>query len=141
MLNHNILGGCIPVEDVDFILIGDMFYDSSFSNAILSWLLKQKKKSRVLIGDPGRHGLKNAFSQRMKLRAEYPLMDHTVMENNGFKTSCVWELLWVSLCLGCMRNSPVYTKFFGLSWFQTRRVPINKRVRLNILMLAKWGPS
>ncbi|BES90163.1 methyltransferase like 20 [Nesidiocoris tenuis] len=93
ILNDNILNKkSTSLGHVDIVLIGDMFYDSEFSQMLLDWL-RTIKKSRVFVGDPGRHGLDNLTrSQEIQLVSEYDLLDHTVLENNGFKTSRVWEV-------------------------------------------------
>uniref|UniRef100_A0A146LS71 ETFB lysine methyltransferase n=1 Tax=Lygus hesperus TaxID=30085 RepID=A0A146LS71_LYGHE len=94
IVNHNILARSKKINNMDILIVGDMFYDTEFGLTMLTWLLDQKKCSRILIGDPGRHGLIHAgVSLHLKLLAEYQLLDLTVMENNGFKTSSVWELL------------------------------------------------
>ncbi|KAF6216422.1 hypothetical protein GE061_000764 [Apolygus lucorum] len=93
IVNHNILASSEQINNMDILIVGDMFYDSEFGSMILNWLLNQRKRSRIFIGDPGRHGLLQVSkSLSLTLLAEYQLSDQTVMENNGFKTSAVWEM-------------------------------------------------
>ncbi|KAK6642904.1 hypothetical protein RUM43_004406 [Polyplax serrata] len=78
----------------DIILIGDMFYDTEFSQILFAWLVKLTKMNKIiLIGDPGRHGLKeltttSEMGSFVKV-AEYSFQN---IDHNGFPTASVYKL-------------------------------------------------
>lgn len=77
----------------DIIFLGDVFYDEDFAALILPWLktlISNHKK--VIIGDPGRHALKNKFDLNLKLLSRYELPENVCIENHGFQFTNVWEL-------------------------------------------------
>lgn len=79
--------------DFDVIFLGDVFYDEEFAAQLLPWiriLIKNKKK--VIIGDPGRHALKNKFELKLKLLNRYELPENVCIENHGFQYTNVFEL-------------------------------------------------
>lgn len=82
----------IPIWDV--ILVGDMFYDSEFSVLLFTWLsMLAKKNKTVLVGDPGRHALKdlNQLKDLGKLIkcCEYELRSQ---EHNGFSCAAIYKV-------------------------------------------------
>lgn len=90
--DKNVIGQILPFK-VDVILVGDMFYDQNFGEMLFEWLCSYKNIGlKILIGDPGRHALAKSKRNKLTLQKEYPLMYHTVLENNGFLTSSVWEM-------------------------------------------------
>uniref|UniRef100_A0A8R1EEE4 Uncharacterized protein n=1 Tax=Caenorhabditis japonica TaxID=281687 RepID=A0A8R1EEE4_CAEJA len=46
----------------NYVLLGDMFYDSDFAELLFSWLkrIQEKHEICVLVGDPDRHPLSEA---------------------------------------------------------------------------------
>lgn len=81
------------LHDFDIIFLGDVFYDEEFAAELLPWikdLIKSNKK--VIIGDPGRHALKNKFELNLKLLNRYELPENVCIENHGFQFTNVYEL-------------------------------------------------
>lgn len=90
--NNNLIC-CQPFFKPDILLVGDMFYDSQFGDMLFNWLNNYRALgTRILIGDPGRHALDHRKIKKMTLLKEYILNPNTVLENNGFKNSYVWEI-------------------------------------------------
>lgn len=77
----------------DVIFLGDVFYDEEFAAHLLPWIKNLiENRKRVIIGDPGRHALKNKFELKLKLLNRYELPENVCIENHGFQFTNVWEL-------------------------------------------------
>ena len=80
--------------DCDLLLLGDMFYDNSFTRQIADWLLETvPRHTEIYIGDPGRIYMKNIlFHQNLNCVAKYNLSEVSRLENSGFTTGFVWTV-------------------------------------------------
>ncbi|RZF40608.1 hypothetical protein LSTR_LSTR007491 [Laodelphax striatellus] len=89
---ENLIG--TPCENIDLIIVGDMFYDSDFGVIMFSWLQKLASQGKcILVGDPGRHAFKETLlTKEVERVIEYPLNEQSCMENSGFSTASVWRL-------------------------------------------------
>lgn len=81
--------------EYDLILVGDMLYDSVFSEAITTWLLKLHSCHKtVLVGDPGRGPISKSDSTLLGKSlchlAKYELDSLTKEDNNGFHQAHVF---------------------------------------------------
>ncbi|KAK2587822.1 hypothetical protein KPH14_003923 [Odynerus spinipes] len=90
---ENLLHG--PLEDFyDVIFVGDLLYDEELTEILLPWLINAAKKgTRILLGDPGRHGLTSDLKRHLKLLRRYELAENTQKENNGYHEVCVWQFV------------------------------------------------
>jgi ETFB lysine methyltransferase len=80
-------------SNYDLIFLGDVFYDEEFAALILPWIKKLVASEKVvIIGDPGRHALKNKFELNLKLLQRYELPENVCIENHGFQFTNVWQL-------------------------------------------------
>lgn len=81
------------LDNVDCVLIGDMFYNEEFSTLLIDFIAQLLRFGKtVLVGDPGRlsfHRVQGKYNER--LLAEYILPENSCLENNGFTTSSVWQ--------------------------------------------------
>ncbi|PAV87653.1 hypothetical protein WR25_15416 [Diploscapter pachys] len=103
--NKNFLS---PMEIDNFpkdsiIVLGDMFYDTDFTELTLKWLarLQKERGTRALVGDPDRHPMADrnyAKSYSVKFSriplVDYPLPDYIIREHYGFNTAKVYELVF-----------------------------------------------
>ncbi|CAL2028785.1 unnamed protein product [Caenorhabditis brenneri] len=85
----------------NFVLLGDMFYDSDFAEILFGWLKKilNQHGTRILVGDPDRYPLvETDYLKRYKTKftktqlAEYSLPGYVIKEHYGFNTAKVFEL-------------------------------------------------
>ncbi|XP_046386303.1 electron transfer flavoprotein beta subunit lysine methyltransferase-like [Ischnura elegans] len=86
----------------DVVIIGDLFYDPDMSKRVMAAVKKWSSMGAlVLIGDPGRYAfieLTKTGSQGshdvpcLSLVKQYPLPEHSCLENNGFSHASVWRL-------------------------------------------------
>nr|XP_020469446.1 electron transfer flavoprotein beta subunit lysine methyltransferase [Monopterus albus] len=90
-VTDNLIGS--EPEDLDLILLGDMFYDEAFATSLHSWLDRciKTRGTRVLIGDPGRaqfeeHSIRGLLHQL----AQFKLPESVKEENYGLTCSSVW---------------------------------------------------
>jgi predicted nicotinamide N-methyase len=78
------------LEDVDVILVGDLFYEKSLASRCYDWLLQgQKAGAHVLIGDPGRSYLPK---DKLEKLAEYQVPVTRELEDAEIKRTAVWTL-------------------------------------------------
>ncbi|XP_002736501.2 electron transfer flavoprotein beta subunit lysine methyltransferase-like [Saccoglossus kowalevskii] len=81
--------------EFDTIILGDMFYDESFTKQVTDWLLKllSLKRKMIMIGDPGRVFL-NQLPIRKHLHQleKYRLTEQCKFENHGFNDAAVWTI-------------------------------------------------
>lgn len=85
---------------MSFVILGDMFYDVDFTEALFSWLkrLGNSTTTRILAGDPDRHPLADQQLSRYTSRidkhliAQYPLPECVTREHYGFESVKVFEL-------------------------------------------------
>jgi predicted nicotinamide N-methyase len=88
--SENLLEGASPVQPVDVVLAGDIFYERGTSERVLAFLTAHAKAgARVLIGDPGRTYLPK--EQLVKL-AEYRIPVTRQLEDSELKHTAVWTL-------------------------------------------------
>ena len=93
MVNEENLVGS-DCQEYDVILVGDMLYDSVFSEAITAWLLKlRSSKKTILVGDPGRGPIgsdSTLLGNSLCRLAKYELDPITKEDNNGFHQAHVF---------------------------------------------------
>ncbi len=78
-------------QDIETIVVGDIFYDSDFGAHLHKWLTSAVRKTqRVFIGDPGRHALPSAGD--LERVAEYALPAYVMREHYGFSSAVVWRM-------------------------------------------------
>jgi predicted nicotinamide N-methyase len=76
------------------ILLGDMVYDAVFTEQLLKWLKAiRSHRKLVLLGDPGRHALKDSTDNCFTQVATYCLPENACLENRGFTHACVWMFM------------------------------------------------
>lgn len=76
--------------DVDVILVGDLFYEKSVANRLVSWLeTAVEQEIDILIGDPGRSYLPQ---DRLLSCASYDVPVTRDLEDTEIKNSQVWRL-------------------------------------------------
>ena len=76
------------------IILGDMFYDETFSNEIIDWLSTHYRlhETNIFIGDPGRIPLLNhPIRHNLVKVAEYKLLKNCIEENHGCTVGVVWK--------------------------------------------------
>jgi predicted nicotinamide N-methyase len=79
-----------PLEDVEVILVGDLFYEKGLASRCYDWLLQgQKAGAHVLIGDPGRSYLPK---DKLEKLAEYQVPVTRELEDAEIKRTAVWSL-------------------------------------------------
>lgn len=100
-LNSN-LNGCLaiqascenllnrPLDEIDILLAGDIFFDRAMTDAVLPWLknLRQSGKT-VLVGDPGRAYLPK---DDLEALATYQVPVTRALEDMEVKKTTVWAL-------------------------------------------------
>jgi predicted nicotinamide N-methyase len=80
----------VPLQDVDVILVGDLFYEKGLASRCYDWLLAgQKAGAHVLIGDPGRSYLPK---DKLEKLAEYQVPVTRELEDAEIKRTAVWTL-------------------------------------------------
>lgn len=83
----------------DVILVGDMFYDSAFSEILIAWLKKLRLANKtVLVGDPGRGPIvlstdSTSLRKSFYHLAKYELDPISKEDNNGFHQAHVFSLI------------------------------------------------
>jgi len=86
------------LDEVDLILIGDMFYDQDIGESVLEFCSKFKSldnSKQVFLGDPGRWFLQSSklvIEKMFVCVAKYDLNQETKMENYGFEHGLVWKM-------------------------------------------------
>lgn len=91
-LTNNLIGS--PIDGIDLILLGDMFYEEALATSLHSWLDHCIKThgAQVLIGDPGRAQFEeHSIRQLLQLLAQYELPEPVREENYGLTCSSVWR--------------------------------------------------
>lgn len=84
----DLLDGSPP--DVDVIVVGDLFYEKSLAERLMSWLeIAVEREICVLIGDPGRSYLPQ---DRLVSCASYDVPVTRDLEDAEIKNSQVWRL-------------------------------------------------
>lgn len=82
--------------EFDLILVGDMLYDSVFSEAITAWLKRlHLAKKTILVGDPGRGPIaadSTLLGNSLCHLAKYELDPDTKKDNYGFHQAHVFTL-------------------------------------------------
>jgi predicted nicotinamide N-methyase len=79
-----------PLEDVDVILVGDLFYENGLASKCYDWLLAgHNTGAHVLIGDPGRSYLPK---DKLEKLAEYQVPVTRELEDAEIKRTAVWTL-------------------------------------------------
>jgi predicted nicotinamide N-methyase len=79
-----------PHEDVDVILVGDLFYEKALASRCYDWLLAgHRAGAHVLIGDPGRSYLPK---DKLEKLAEYQVPVTRELEDAEIKRTAVWTL-------------------------------------------------
>ena len=99
-LKTNLLGGQHSdiLEDIDTILIGDMFYDEDIGSSVLEICQRFVNISRdkeVLLGDPGRWFMESSehlVSSLFTCISKHSLPTTTRNENYGFDTGFAWRM-------------------------------------------------
>ncbi|EKF61362.1 hypothetical protein QWE_02295 [Agrobacterium albertimagni AOL15] len=77
--------------DVDVILAGDVFYDSDFARALVTWFADMAKDGcLVLVGDPGRS---YRPTEHLEPLATYEVPVTRVLEDSEVKKTTVWKFL------------------------------------------------
>lgn len=86
-----VVNGQIVQPRWDIVLVGDMFYDSEFTNKLFLWLNELNSNGKtVLIGDPGRHAFKHIMGREKLVKlASYP---GNQKEHFGFDSYSVWKI-------------------------------------------------
>lgn len=80
----------VPPPSVDFIFVGDLFYERSIAELCFDWLQRAEAQgSKVLIGDPGRSYLPKDKLERI---AEYNVPVTRDLEDAEVKRSAVWRI-------------------------------------------------
>lgn len=72
-----------------------MFYDTNFASILFLWLLQQLKANqrlKVLLGDPGRHGLSSEYRQHLRALKTYQLPESVIFDNPGISTATVFQM-------------------------------------------------
>ncbi|XP_043269416.1 electron transfer flavoprotein beta subunit lysine methyltransferase-like isoform X1 [Venturia canescens] len=77
----------------DVILLGDLLYDDEMAESLIPWLEEtvRENRSRVYLGDPGRHALTDTLKRRMEFKQEYSLPGNVRRENYGYDSAAVWQ--------------------------------------------------
>jgi predicted nicotinamide N-methyase len=79
-----------PPPVVDFIFVGDLFYERSIAERCFDWLARAEMQgSKVLIGDSGRSYLPK---DKLEKIAEYNVPVTRDLEDAEIKRSAVWRL-------------------------------------------------
>jgi predicted nicotinamide N-methyase len=79
-----------PLEDVEVILVGDLFYEKALASRCYHWLLAgHNKGAHVFIGDPGRSYLPK---DKLEKLAEYQVPVTRELEDAEIKRTAVWSL-------------------------------------------------
>jgi predicted nicotinamide N-methyase len=77
--------------DVDVILAGDVFYESDFARALVTWFADMAKDGcLVLVGDPGRS---YRPTEHLEPLATYEVPVTRVLEDSEVKKTTVWKFL------------------------------------------------
>jgi predicted nicotinamide N-methyase len=77
-------------QQVNVILVGDLFYEKSIASRVYQWLLNAHQSgTHVLIGDPGRSYLPK---EKLKKLAEYNVPVTRDLEDADIKQTAVWTL-------------------------------------------------
>jgi len=86
--------GAGDVVVADVVLAGDVLYDSWLLQHAVPWLERAASRGvRVLVGDPGRHGMETRAESRGWVRlASYDLPADLSDVTNGLRTAYVWEV-------------------------------------------------
>jgi predicted nicotinamide N-methyase len=103
-LRGDLLGG--PAPDVEIILAGDICYEKSMTDAMLTFLGRALAKNiRVLVGDPHRTYFPRTGFTRL---ADYSVRTIADIEDAAEKKAAVWELIrWQNtITTSIMSNSP-----------------------------------
>ncbi len=103
-LRGDLLGGEAP--DVDVILAGDICYEKSMTDAMLTFLGQAPAKNiRVLVGDPHRTYFPSTGFTKL---ADYSVRTIADIEDVALKNAAVWELSrWQNtITTSTMSNSP-----------------------------------
>eukprot|EP00092_Neocalanus_flemingeri_P100931 GFUD01128964.1.p1 GENE.GFUD01128964.1~~GFUD01128964.1.p1 ORF type:complete len:129 (-),score=37.30 GFUD01128964.1:77-463(-) len=84
------------IEDIDVLLIGDMFYDEHIGGSVLNLCKKFKALDRskdILMGDPGRWFLETSseVDSLFWCMAKHTLTEECRRENYGFHHGMVWR--------------------------------------------------
>lgn len=72
-----------------------MFYDTAFASTLFLWLQQQLKANgrlKVLLGDPGRHGLSPEYRQHLRALKTYQLPESVIFDNPGITTATVFQI-------------------------------------------------
>jgi predicted nicotinamide N-methyase len=78
------------LQDVDVILVGDLFYEKALASRCYDWLLQCRAAgAKVLIGDPGRSYLPR---EQLHKIVEYKVPVSRDLEDAEIKNSAVWKL-------------------------------------------------
>ena len=86
------------LEDIDTILIGDMFYDEEIGSSVLEICQRFVNISRdkeILLGDPGRWYIQSSedlLSSLFTCISKYSLPTTTRNENYGFDAGFAWKM-------------------------------------------------
>lgn len=87
-VGENLIG---TVVDADVVLAGDVFYDSDFAKALVSWFGDMAARGlRVLVGDPGRS---YRPTERLEKLATYEVPVTRVLEDSEVKKTTVWRFV------------------------------------------------
>ncbi|MFN4206465.1 MAG: class I SAM-dependent methyltransferase [Agrobacterium albertimagni] len=77
--------------DVDVILAGDVFYESDFARALVTWFADMAKDGcLVLVGDPGRS---YRPAEHLEPLATYEVPVTRILEDSEVKKTTVWKFL------------------------------------------------
>ncbi|XP_071448457.1 electron transfer flavoprotein beta subunit lysine methyltransferase-like isoform X2 [Hetaerina americana] len=86
----------------DVVIVGDLFYDEEISQRVMTWAKRcSALGALVLIGDPGRYAFNTIIetheqgrnnSPSLSIMKQYPLPEHSCLENSGFSHATVWML-------------------------------------------------
>ena len=78
----------LPIEQVDVVFLGDMFYDEEFAKKVFEWCKRMiRNGSEIYIGDPGRWGL-DLIRPFISNVAQYDIDD---VDNREFSTVNVFK--------------------------------------------------
>lgn len=82
-----------PPPKIDTILVGDLFYEKTTAERVVTWLTQAKAQgTHILIGDPGRSYLPK--DKLIKL-AEYNVPVTRDLEDADIKQTAVWKLMQI----------------------------------------------
>lgn len=88
--NNLVKDGSHFQNSFDVILAGDVFYDKTMSETVISWLkLFDRSKTVIFVGDPARAYLPVEW---MEAKTSFKLHVSKAIEDNSFKHVTIWQM-------------------------------------------------